>query len=226
MTMNIHPKTTHLTTPPTTPRPTPIHPTSTTRPSRRSQIFLELFLHDGGYDPTDFDNLHSGSLLLMFGDGDMYNQYYCTPYPSGSDNNDETHSRTSSASVLNFQSPAWHNEPLPPQHNSPSPPLLTMPNPPIIVNAPTDQDTSDLSPSLHIVLAIPISGGGAVLNIASTHFTRYMIILCDPITVLLLDVTSSYRLSHFSAHVHTPIIIPNNACAAHQLHERYEEVLN
>ncbi|KAF8072049.1 krueppel-like factor 16 [Lyophyllum atratum] len=146
-------------------------------------------LYDG-YDPAEFDNPHSGSSLLMFDDSsnaESYYNYYRSPSPSGSDINEDNRSRASSASSTNttfhsphmtvahsfeglsFNSPNWNTEPLPP-HKAPSPPRLVMPEPPTI-NAPDDHDNSDLGPHLHIVPATPISGGGAVANIASSQVT-------------------------------------------------------
>ena len=116
---------------------------------------------------------------------DFYD-YYHSPSPSGSENNEDTHSGVSSASSANpqfqspnmsvaqsfenlsFHSPNWVPEPLP-LREAPSPPRLIMPEaqPPIIINAP--EDNTDLGPSLHIVPATPVSGGGGVMNIASSR---------------------------------------------------------
>ncbi|KAG6839886.1 hypothetical protein C0991_010760 [Blastosporella zonata] len=133
------------------------------------------------YDPNDFDGPNSASSLLMF------NDYYRSPSPSGSDNNDDNRSRASSASSthtnfqspnmgvshsfegLSFNSPNWQTDPLPP-HKPPSPPRLQIDHhqPGIIINAPEDQNNSDLGPQLHIVPATPVSGGAGVVNIASS----------------------------------------------------------
>ncbi|KAF5382231.1 hypothetical protein D9615_004268 [Tricholomella constricta] len=145
----------------------------------------------GAYDPSEYDNPHNTAPLLMFDDPatDYYNlDYYRSPSPSGSDINDDNPSRASSASSnnttfhspnmtvahsfegLSFNSPNWNTDPLPPQHKPPSPPRLLMPDQPsVIINAPDDQTNSDLGPSLHIVPATPVSGGGAVANIASSQ---------------------------------------------------------
>ncbi|GLB40533.1 putative zinc finger, C2H2 type [Lyophyllum shimeji] len=142
-----------------------------------------------GYDPSDYDNPHSGNSLLMFDDAASsdYLNYYRSPSP-GSDVNEDNHSRASSASSthttfhstpnmtvahsfegLSFNSPNWGTQALPPHHKAPSPPRLLMPEqqPPIIINAPDDQENSDMGPRLQIVPATPVSGGDGVVNISS-----------------------------------------------------------
>lgn len=147
---------------------------------------LPSLFGDDPYDPADFDNPHSAQSLLMFDDPattDFY-EYYHSPSPSGSENNEDNSGVSSGSSAgpqfhspnmmaqsfenMSFQSPNWGAEPLPLQ-KAPSPPRLVMPEaqPPIIINAP--DDNTDLGPSLHIVPATPISGGGGVMNIASSR---------------------------------------------------------
>lgn len=144
---------------------------------------LPSIFTDELYDPAEFDAPHSGQSLLMFDDpASDYYTYYRSPSPSGSDNYDDSNSRVSSASSVNtqfhsphmavaqsfenmsFHSPNWGTQPLPQQKPS-SPPRLIMPEPPIVINAP--EDASELGPSLHIVPATPISGGGGIPSVPS-----------------------------------------------------------
>jgi transcription factor CRZ1 len=150
---------------------------------------LVLF-SDDGYDPSEFDNPNSGSSLLMF-DGqasDDYYNFYRSPSPSGSDNNNEAiPSGASSASSnhphfspnlsmahsfenLSFQSPNWGNEALPSQNKAPSPPRLMIADQqvPIVVNAPEDNN-NDMGPSLNVVPATPIGVGVGVGNMNNQH---------------------------------------------------------
>ncbi|KAG6827431.1 hypothetical protein H0H92_011832 [Tricholoma furcatifolium] len=128
------------------------------------------------YDPHDFDAPNSANSLLMFND---YESYYRSPSPSGSDNNDDNLSHASSASSnhttfpslsldgLSFSSPNWPTDPLPPQ-KPPSPPRLTIDQQPHIIVQASEDPTDGAGPSLNIVPATPVSGGGPVVNIASS----------------------------------------------------------
>ncbi|KAG6839806.1 hypothetical protein H0H87_012840, partial [Tephrocybe sp. NHM501043] len=132
------------------------------------------------YDPNDYDGPNSANSLLMFGD------YYRSPSPSGSENNDDSRSRPSSASSthttfhsphmtvahsfegLSFSSPNWQSDPLPP-HKAPSPPRLQIDHqPPIIINVPDDHNSNELGPQLHIVPATPVTGGEGAPDISSS----------------------------------------------------------
>ncbi|KAG6862017.1 hypothetical protein C0995_008205 [Termitomyces sp. Mi166 len=129
------------------------------------------------YDPHDFDAPNSANSMLIF------ESYYRSPSPSGSENNNDDASHASSASSthttfhspnmtvaqsfegLSFSSPSWPTEPLPPA-KPPSPPrLLTTQHPGIIINAPDDRPND--GPQLHIVPATPVSGGADPAHVPS-----------------------------------------------------------
>ncbi|KAG5350526.1 hypothetical protein C0989_010712 [Termitomyces sp. Mn162] len=146
-------------------QPIPLYEYTGSPYSDHSDLFFDP------YDPHDFDGPNAANSLLMF------DSFYRSPSPDGSDPNDDA-SRASSASScvaqsfegLSFSSPNWATEPLPPSPlpssplpPKPLPPSPLPPSPPRLLVDHVIDDHND-GPHLQVVPPTPVAAGA----IAST----------------------------------------------------------